>query len=204
MATQRPCNRKQLLDTPRLVDALESDRFSLDVEQLGNPLGDGRRRRLAQHTEPRTAIEQALAEQSRAALAKLGESEGSPADILTATGRHLLSIVLSPQSIAFHRILFAEAARLPELCARIYQDCSGPDSRDSTRRLFRRLADGGVFRKEDVTFLDQQFAQAIIGRPLRNALLGAPPMSARAQEEHVRKAVALFLHGTAVSSPHSK
>jgi AcrR family transcriptional regulator len=144
-----------------------------------------------------------LTEQSRAALAKVGESEGSLADVLTATGRELLSIVLSPASIALHRILFAEAARLPELCARIYRD-PPPDRQDSIHALFRRLADRGVLRDEDVAFLDQQFVQAIIGKPLRNALLGAPPMSARAQHEHVRKAVALFLHGTAVSPPHSR
>lgn len=143
-----------------------------------------------------------LAEESRAALTKVGESEGDLADVLTATGRHLLSIVLSPQSIAFHRILFAEAARLPELCARIHQDYAS-DPQDSIRRLFRRFADRGVLQNEDVAFLDQQFVQAIMGKPLRNALLGAPPMSARAQEEHVRKAVALFLRG-AVSPPHSK
>ena len=133
---------------------------------------------------------------------KVGESEGDLADVLMATGRHLLSIVLSPQSIAFHRILFAEAARLPELCARIYQDYASDE--DSLRRLFRRFAERGLLRNEDVAFLDQQFVHAIMGKPLRNALLGAPPMSARAQEEHVRNAVALFLHGTTVALPHSK
>jgi AcrR family transcriptional regulator len=140
-----------------------------------------------------------MADASHAALAKIGESEGSPADVLTATGRQLLSIVLSPQSIAFHRILFAEAARLPELCARIYQDYAS-DPQDSIRLLFRRLVDRGLLRNEDIAFMKQQFVHTIIGKPLRNALLGAPPMGVRAQEEHVRKAVALFLHGLAISS----
>lgn len=144
-----------------------------------------------------------MAEQSRAALAKVGESEGSLSDVLTATGRQLLGIVLSPQSIAFHRILFAEAARLPDLCARVYQ-YGASDNEDSIRLLFRRLAARGMVRSDDVAFLDQQFVQAIIGKPLRNALLGATPMSARAQDEHARKAVALFLQGMALSSPGSK
>lgn len=144
-----------------------------------------------------------MSEQSQAALAKVGKSEGGLVDVLTATARQLLSIVLSPQSIAFHRILFAEAARLTELCARFYQ-YGAPDTQKSTRLLFRRLADSGVVRGEDVAFLDQQFVQAIISKPLRNALLGAPPMSASAQDEHVRKAVALFLHGMAISSPSKK
>lgn len=144
-----------------------------------------------------------MAEQSSAALAKVGESEGSLTEVLTAAGRQLLSIVLSPQSIAFHRILFAEAARLPELCAHIYRDIPS-DPQGSIHLLFRDLADRGLLRNEDVEFVKQQFVQTIMAKPLRNALLGAPPMSARAQDEHVRKAVALFLHGAAVSSPHSK
>lgn len=144
-----------------------------------------------------------MADQARAALAKVGESEGSLSDVLTATGRQLLGIVLSPQSIAFHRILFAEAARLSELRARVSQ-YGASENEDSIRLLFRRLADRGMVQSEDVAFLDQQFVQAIIGRPLRNALLGAPSMSARAQDEHVCKAVALFLHGMAISSPRSK
>ena len=142
------------------------------------------------------AVALRMAEQSRAALGKIAESEGDPAEMLTAIGRHLLGVVLSPQSIAFHRILFAEAARLPELCARIIPD-DAVELPDSTRSLFRRLAERGLIRSEDVVFLDGQFVHAIIGKPLRRALLGAPPMPARAQEEHVRKAVALFLHGMA-------
>lgn len=138
-----------------------------------------------------------MAEQSRAELGKIAESDGDTVDVLTAIGLHLLGIILSPQSIAFHRILFAEAVRLPEqLCARIIPD-QPAEAPDATRRLFHRLAERGLVRSEDVVFLDQQFVQAIIGKPLRKALFGAPPMTAPAQEEHVRKAVALFMHGMA-------
>ena len=61
-----------------------------------------------------------------------------------------------------------------------------------------------MVQSDDVAFLDQQFVHAIMGGPLRQALLGGPPMSARALDEHVRKAVALFLHGMAISPPRSK
>jgi AcrR family transcriptional regulator len=139
------------------------------------------------------AVALRMAEQTRAALGKIADGEGSVEEILTATGRHLLGVILSPQSIAFHRILFAGAARLPTLTARIISD--EPELPDSTRRLFRRLAARGLIRDEDVVFLDQQYIHAVIGKPLRRALLGAPAMTARQQEEHVRKAVALFLKG---------
>jgi len=135
-----------------------------------------------------------MADRSHAALGKIVESEGSLEEVLTATGRHLLGIILSAESIAFHRILFAEAARMPELRTRIAPE-NPPDRPDATHSLFRRLAERGLIRSEDVVFLDQQYIHAIIGKPLRKALFGAPPMTAHAQEEHVRKAVALFLHG---------
>jgi TetR/AcrR family transcriptional repressor of mexJK operon len=144
-----------------------------------------------------------MAEEARAALAKVGESEGSLSDVLMATGRQLLSVVLSPRSIAFHRILFAESARLSEVRAHVSRHINA-ENEDSIRLLFRRLADRGMVQSEDVAFLDQQFVHAIMGRPLRQALLGAPPMSARAQDEHVRKAVALFLHGMPISPSRSE
>ena len=135
-----------------------------------------------------------LRDESWTSIAQVDDVEGSLPDVLTAVGRRLLGVVLSPPSLAFHRILFAEAARLPEFCASIYSGTS-PDGPAPIHRVFRRFAEHGALRGEDVAFLSQQFIQAIVGNPLRNALLGAPPMSAHAQDDHVRKAVKLFLGG---------
>jgi len=135
-----------------------------------------------------------MAEQGRKALGEIAENDGAVEDVLIAVGRRLLGIILSPQSIAFHRILFAEAPRMPEFCALLAPD-NPTEHGHSARRLFQRLAERGVVREEDVVFLNQQFVQAITARPLRHALFGAPPMDARAQEEHVRKAVSLFVKG---------
>jgi len=140
------------------------------------------------------AVVMRMAERSAAAMQKITEKEGSVEEMLTNAGRHLLDIMLSPESIAFHRILFADAARLPEICARIAQD-KPTEFADALYRMFLRLAERGAIDDEDVLFLDQQFLHAIIGRPLRKALFGMPPLNARAREEHVRKAVALFLKG---------
>lgn len=147
------------------------------------------------------AVTQRLLDQWWAALVDVKESEGSLADVLTAMGRRMLSIVLSPMSIVLHRTLFAEASRLPEFCAQMYRtrQTEAEISRDPIRSVLRRFAASGALRADDIEFLDQQFIQMIIGRPLRHALLGAPPMSAAAREDHVRKSVHLFLHGAGLS-----
>jgi AcrR family transcriptional regulator len=142
------------------------------------------------------AVVRRLFDQWIAALAAVGDSDGAPGDVLMELGRQMLSIVLSPVSIAFHRILFAEASRLPELCASMYRPrAETEDGGDPIRAILRRLRARGALRGDDIGFLDQQFIQLIIARPLRHALFGAPPMSEAAREAHVRKSVALFLHG---------
>jgi AcrR family transcriptional regulator len=140
------------------------------------------------------AVVMRMADRSAEAMQKIAQKEGSVEEVLTNAGRHLLNIVLSSESIAFHRILFAEAARLPALCAKISED-KPTEFADALYRMFLQLAERGAIDDKDVAFLDQQFLHAIIGRPLRKALFGAPPLAPRAQEEHVRKAVALFLKG---------
>ena len=146
------------------------------------------------------AVVMRLFEHWKAALAEVGDSEGTLSEVLTATGRRMMNIVLSPMSIALHRTLFAESWRFPEIGAYMYQPhkTEADMNRDPIRAIFRRFVERGDLRGDDVGFLDQQFIQMIIARPLRHALLGAPPMSAAAQEEHVRKAVELFMHGAAL------
>lgn len=140
-----------------------------------------------------------LFDQWKTALADVGGSEGAVDDVLTALGRQMLNIILSPISIALHRILFAEGARLPDVCARMYQARAETDEDpDPIRAILHRFAAQGALRDDDLGFLDYQFIQLIIARPLRHALLGAPPMTAAAREDHVRKSVHLFLHGAGI------
>ncbi|RJF77258.1 TetR family transcriptional regulator [Azospirillum cavernae] len=140
------------------------------------------------------AVALRMSEQSRSAMAAIGENNQNPSDALTEAGSFLLNVVLSPQSVAFHRIVFSEAARLPELCASMHQDAPS-DRGHPIRRIILRFAEQGVLDINDVDFLTHQFVQAVIGNPLRKALLGGPPMSAQARQDHVRKTVALFLRG---------
>lgn len=135
-----------------------------------------------------------MSEQRRKEVAAIGESDGTLDEVLYAMGRRVLTIALSAESVAFHRILLTEAARLPELCARTYLD-SATDLHAPFRTIFLRFTDRGVLRVRDAVFLERQFLQMLIGRPLLDAMLGSPPMSEQAQDEHVRRATDLFLNG---------
>ncbi len=137
-----------------------------------------------------------LSHQRHAEMGDLGEREGGVREVLLAAGRQMLAVALAPQSLAFQHILLAEAARLPDLCARIFQGAPDGPPRVAPA-LFRRLAERGLLSTGDPDFLGQQFIQAVIGAPRQMALLGAPPMSAQARDAHVRKAVDLFLGGAA-------
>lgn len=135
-----------------------------------------------------------MSQQRREEVAAIGESEGSLEEVLIAMGRRVLDIVLSAQSVAFHRILLTESSRLPELSTRTYLD-SATDLHAPFRAVFRRFIEQGVLRIDDVGFLERQFIQLVIGRPLLDALLGAPPMTPQAQEVHIRRTTDLFLRG---------
>jgi TetR/AcrR family transcriptional repressor of mexJK operon len=173
------------------------------IEAIATRAGIGKLtlyRRFSDKTALFQAVVLRLVDQWKAAVAEIGDSDGTLADALTEAGRHTLNIALSPTSIALHRILFAEAARLPELCAGMYRPQAEPDdSFDPIRAILRRFASRGALRGDDIAFLDQQFIQMIIGKPLRHALFGAPPMSDAAREDHVRKSVDLFLRGAGLS-----
>ncbi|MBI1238822.1 MAG: TetR family transcriptional regulator [Alphaproteobacteria bacterium] len=71
------------------------------------------------------------------------ESDGAPAQVLTAYGRAFVAMITSPRALAMQRVIFSEVARNPELGRRFYE--AGP-----ARHLgaLARYLDGAVRRGE--------------------------------------------------------
>ncbi len=113
---------------------------------------------------------------------------------LRALGRDFLERVLSPSSLALHRLVVGESARFPEL---------GRISYESARRLVKRLAEfldthAGRNRLsiDDTELAAEQFLGMLLGLlQLRAILCGEAGGCLSRIEPHVDHAVAVFLEG---------
>jgi TetR/AcrR family transcriptional regulator, mexJK operon transcriptional repressor len=115
---------------------------------------------------------------------------------LVEFGRAILDMTLEADALALQRLLFAAAARLPDLVANIV-------TRNRHRgvieveRVLRFYAARGEIELSDVQATAEQFFIAVVGIPQRLALLGLrePPTQER---RRLRLAVRLFLNGCRV------
>lgn len=120
---------------------------------------------------------------------------GSLEEILRRLARYILAAALTPQALALHRVILAEATRFPELAAVVAEQGG---SREAIRRiaaLLERERAAGRVGIADTVFAATQFLQLVVGAPQRRALgLGAPMLEAELDAWAVA-AVSLFLRG---------
>ncbi|MGO8915019.1 MAG: TetR/AcrR family transcriptional regulator [Stellaceae bacterium] len=120
---------------------------------------------------------------------------GTLEEILTRLARIILRAALTPQALALHRVIQAEATRFPEL-AQVVTDQGG--SREAVSRiaaLLEREARAGDLTLENAPFAAAQFLQMVVALPQRRALGLGTPMTAPELEAWARDTVALFLNG---------
>lgn len=117
---------------------------------------------------------------------------GSLEEILTRLARLILRAALSPQALALHRVIVAEATRFPELAAAV-TDQGG--NREAVTRIAALLERGGHPAPVNAAFAAAQFLQMVVALPQRRALGLGTPMTAPELEDWARHTVALFLNG---------
>lgn len=141
------------------------------------------------------AIVEARCERFLAPILQGAHESGDLAETLRSLGRDFLQRILSPSSLALHRLLVAESPRFPELGRLSYE--SGP------QRLVTGLA--GLLRAQgehnglsipDPELAAEQFLGTLLGFLQLRAILcgGAVPDSARI-ERYVDYAVTVFFNG---------
>ena len=139
------------------------------------------------------AIIHEMAGRLTGAIEKLRFEGLPPEQALTEVGRAYLRLALAPRALALHRLVVAEAGRVPGLGRLIHQ--SGP------RPIVLTLADYLKTRSELVIEQPDRAAEHFLGMVLGHRqlglLLGAlPPARTRAGiDEQVAYAVRLFLAG---------
>jgi TetR/AcrR family transcriptional repressor of mexJK operon len=116
------------------------------------------------------------------------------AEILRRAAEHMLGVALTPEALALHRIVIAEAPRFPGL-ARILHDLGAAAGIERIAQYLQRHVAGGDLRPIDPRFAAEQFILMVVTGPRRRALgLGAPlgPSELRDWADH---SVRLFLEG---------
>ncbi len=114
---------------------------------------------------------------------------------LIALGEHFATVVLNPGSIALHRLVTAEAERVPGLGAAFFEH--GPAFGQAVLgRYLRQACDAGLIALPDPVKAAAQLYQAMLGDAQMRLLTGAPNQPTGAEiRESIVDAVDFFLHG---------
>jgi TetR/AcrR family transcriptional repressor of mexJK operon len=120
---------------------------------------------------------------------------GSLEEILARLAEVILRAALSPQALALHRVILAEAGRFPELAAVIADRSAGRDAVERISALLRRELSAQSPGLDASRFAATQFLQMVIAWPQRQALGMGVPMTEAELNAWARQTIALFLRG---------
>jgi TetR/AcrR family transcriptional regulator, mexJK operon transcriptional repressor len=118
----------------------------------------------------------------------------SLAEVLQRTAEYIVNVALTPEALALHRIVIAEARRFPNL-ARIMHELGAASGIERISRYFDRGIAAGELGPIDTRFAAEQFILMAVTGPQRRALGLGVPMSASELAGWIHNTVALFLEG---------
>jgi TetR/AcrR family transcriptional repressor of mexJK operon len=116
------------------------------------------------------------------------------ADGLRLVAEHMLKIALTPEALALHRVVIAEARRFPAL-ARMMHEIGAARGVDLIARHLETRIKSGELRGVDPRFAAEEFILMVVTGPQRRALGLAKPLTAAELSAWARDAVGLFLDG---------
>jgi TetR/AcrR family transcriptional repressor of mexJK operon len=109
---------------------------------------------------------------------------------LTDAGGQILHTALLPEALALHRLLMAEAGRIPQLAELLARAGTGI----GVSRIAAMLAQARI---ADPVWAAEQFLHLLLAGPQRRALGLGVTLTEAELTNWVARCVALFLHGTA-------
>jgi TetR/AcrR family transcriptional repressor of mexJK operon len=116
------------------------------------------------------------------------------ADGLRHTAEHMLKIALTPEALALHRIVIAEARQFPALARMMHEIGAASGIERIAKQLEPRIKSGEL-RAMNAQFAAEQFILMVVTGPQRRALGLATPLTAAELSAWARDAVTLFLDG---------
>lgn len=122
-----------------------------------------------------------------------GPCEGSVEQRLIDLGRQLLLLNCTDDSIAFSRILTAQAINFPEI-AKLAVDEGWSKAVSTTAEFFDHLVEGDGLDLEDTTIAAETFLNMVVGHTHRMATFGMP-IDMKTAEKRMEASIRLFLAG---------
>ncbi|HZS83931.1 MAG TPA: TetR/AcrR family transcriptional regulator [Stellaceae bacterium] len=123
------------------------------------------------------------------------------ADVLRHAAEQILAIALSPEAIALHRVVMAEAPRFPAL-AQVMYETGTKEGVARIGRLLDRAAAAGEIAISDARFAAEQFLSMVVAVPQRRALGFGPALAETELRLWAARTVGLFLHGCRAPAEH--
>ena len=113
---------------------------------------------------------------------------------LRRTAEHMLRVALTPEALALHRMVIAEARRFPGL-ARILHELGAAAAIERIAGEFDRRIAAGEMRRMDSRFAAEQFILMVVTGPQRRALGLGSPLGPGELAHWIAESVGLFLEG---------
>jgi hypothetical protein len=106
----------------------------------------------------------------------------------------MLDVALTPEALALHRVVIAEATRFPGL-ARILHELGAATGIERIARVLEPRIAGGELRAIDPSFAAEQFILMVVSGPRRRALGLGAPLTPPELKGWLDQCVGLFLDG---------
>ncbi|HUB95641.1 MAG TPA: TetR/AcrR family transcriptional regulator [Stellaceae bacterium] len=117
---------------------------------------------------------------------------GALEETLVGLARYILRAALTPDALALHRVILAEASRFPELAAIVNEQGGRSEAVDGISTLLQRALDPPP---ANASFAAAQFLQMVVSLPQRRAHGLGTPMTPTELDVWARDTVTLFLNG---------
>jgi TetR/AcrR family transcriptional repressor of mexJK operon len=118
----------------------------------------------------------------------------SLAETLRRAAEHMLDVALTPEALALHRVVIAEATRFPGL-ARILHELGAAAGIERIAKVLEPRIAGGELRAIDPGFAAEQFILMVVSGPRRRALGLGAPLTPSELRGWLDQCVGLFLDG---------
>ena len=116
------------------------------------------------------------------------------AETLRRAAEYMLSTALTPEALALHRVVIAEATRFPGL-ARILHELGAATGIERIAQVLDPRIANGELRAIEPQFAAEQFILMVVSGPRRRALGLGAPLSPSELKDWLDQCVALFLDG---------